>query len=55
MSTSREYDNPGRYEIVVRGRLDPMWLDWFDGFSGERRPNMARAAGPPCLAGLPER
>lgn len=23
---------PGRYEIRVRGQLDPTWTDWFDQF-----------------------
>jgi hypothetical protein len=23
----------GRYEIRVKGRLDPRWAAWFDGFS----------------------
>jgi len=33
MSNSREFDKPGRYLIVVKGRLDARWSDWFDGFS----------------------
>jgi len=38
MSTSREFDNPARYEIVLKGKLDPIWLDWFDGFRIEPCP-----------------
>lgn len=26
-------DGPGRYEIRVRGHLDPRWGEWFDGLS----------------------
>ncbi len=35
MSASREFDKPGIYEIVVKGALESIWLDWFDGFSIE--------------------
>ena len=27
------HDNPGRYEIRLRGRLDARWAAWFDGLS----------------------
>ena len=33
MSTGREFDHPARYQILVKGRLDAKWSDWFDGFS----------------------
>lgn len=39
MSTGRELDNLGIHEMMVRGRLDSMWSDWFDGFSSEPSPN----------------
>jgi hypothetical protein len=57
VSNSRELDNSGRYEIVVRGRLDPVWQDWFDGFSFEARPGdetrlCGRVADQAALHGL---
>ena len=33
MSQPRKYDHPWVYEIRVKGRIDPQWSDWFDGFS----------------------
>jgi len=33
LSTNREFDKPGRYQIRVKGDLDPIWSDWFDGLS----------------------
>ena len=32
MSTSQDRDS-GRYEIRVKGHLDPRWAAWFDGMS----------------------
>ena len=32
MSTGDQHD-PGRYEIRVKGHLDPRWAAWFDGMS----------------------
>jgi len=29
MTNVREYDQPGIYEIVVMGKLDPIWSHWF--------------------------
>jgi hypothetical protein len=29
MTKGREYDNPGIYQIRVRGKLDPRWSHWF--------------------------
>lgn len=26
------HTSPGRYEIRVRGRLEPRWATWFDGY-----------------------
>ena len=27
------HQDPGRYEIRVKGRLDPRWAAWFDGLT----------------------
>jgi hypothetical protein len=27
------YDNPGRYEIRLKGHLDSSWAAWFDGLA----------------------
>jgi len=27
------HQNPGRYEIRVKGHLDPRWAAWFDGLT----------------------
>ncbi len=32
MSTGH-HDNPGRYEIRLKGRLDSRWAAWFDGLT----------------------
>lgn len=29
----REYDRAAIYQIRVKGKLDPAWSDWFDGFT----------------------
>ena len=29
----REYDRAAIYQIRVKGKLDPTWSDWFDGFT----------------------
>lgn len=39
MTTSREFDKPGTYHILVKGNLDAQWSDWFDGFCIEPQPN----------------
>ena len=28
-----DHDEPGLYEIRVKGHLGPQWSDWFDGFT----------------------
>jgi hypothetical protein len=28
-----QHDNPGRYEIRLKGRLDTRWAAWFDGLT----------------------
>ena len=32
MAEGNEYDQPGRYEIRVKGKLGDMWSEWFDDF-----------------------
>jgi hypothetical protein len=27
------FDRPATYQIVVKGRLDPGWTEWFDGLT----------------------
>ena len=29
MTNGRAYDRPAVYEILVRGKLDPIWSRWF--------------------------
>ena len=29
----REYEGEAIYHIRVKGKLDPTWSDWFDGFT----------------------
>ena len=33
MPADPRYENAAIYHIRVKGTLDPMWSDWFDGFS----------------------
>ncbi len=33
MSKGWNYERRTMYQIRVKGRLDPTWSDWFDGFS----------------------
>ena len=33
MTHGREFDKQGIYQIRVKGTLDELWADWFDGFS----------------------
>jgi len=30
MSNGREFDQPGEYQIRIRGTLDEGWSDWFE-------------------------
>jgi hypothetical protein len=32
MAEGNEHDQPGRYEIRVKGKLGDMWSEWFDDF-----------------------
>jgi len=31
MSNGREFDQPGVYQVRIRGSLDGGWSDWFEG------------------------
>ena len=33
MGNIRKYDQPCIHDIKVRGRIDPKWVDWFDGLT----------------------
>lgn len=33
------YDEPGLYEIRIKGHLDNRWADWFDGLTITREEN----------------
>lgn len=33
MKNGRDYDKPASYLIRIQGMLDPIWSDWFDGFT----------------------
>ena len=46
MANGREYDKPAVYQIRVKGNLEPMWSDWFDGLTITQP-----AAGETLLAG----
>jgi hypothetical protein len=39
MTNGREFSQPARYQITVKGSLERTWSEWFDGFS------MAQSAG----------
>jgi len=32
-TASEDYDQPGLYEIRLKGHLDNRWADWFDGLT----------------------
>jgi hypothetical protein len=57
MANGREFSKPAIYEIRVKGNLDPVWADWFDGFTVTRQANdETMLTGPvpdqPALHGL---
>ena len=33
MSNGREFDQPGVYQVRIRGSLDEGWSDWFEGLA----------------------
>jgi len=39
MTNGREFSKPAIYEIRVKGNLEPVWADWFDGFTVTRQAN----------------
>ena len=39
MANGREFSKPAIYEIRVKGNLEPVWADWFDGFTVTRQAN----------------
>ena len=42
-----DYDEPGLYEIRIKGHLDNRWADWFDGLTITREDNgETRLIGP---------
>ncbi len=32
-ATTTEHDEPGRYEIRIKGHLDDRWADWLEGLT----------------------
>jgi hypothetical protein len=57
MTNGREFSKPAIYEIRVKGNLEPMWADWFDGFTVTRQANdetvlTGQVADQPALHGL---
>jgi hypothetical protein len=57
MANGREFSKPAIYEIRVKGNLEPVWADWFDGFTVTRQANdETMLTGPvpdqPALHGL---
>ncbi|MFN8379818.1 MAG: hypothetical protein U0452_14225 [Anaerolineae bacterium] len=42
-----DYDEPGHYEIRIRGLLDDRWAEWFDGLDLARQ-----ASGETVLSGM---
>ena len=39
MTNGHESSQPARYQITVKGSLDPKWSAWFDGFAVLRGEN----------------
>ena len=38
-SSTEEHDEPGLYEIRIKGHLDDRWADWFEGLTITRETN----------------
>jgi hypothetical protein len=38
-TATEDYDEPGLYEIRIKGHLDNRWADWFDGLTITREEN----------------
>lgn len=46
-TATSDYDQPGLYEIRIKGHLDNRWADWFDGLTITREENgETRLIGP---------
>ena len=46
-TVTSDYDQPGLYEIRIKGHLDNRWADWFDGLTITREENgETRLIGP---------
>lgn len=46
-ASTGDYDEPGLYEIRLKGHLDHRWVDWFDGLTITREDNgETRLTGP---------
>ena len=57
MANCREFDEPALYHITVKGKLDPKWSDWFDGFTLTQQGNdetllTGQVTDQPALHGL---
>jgi hypothetical protein len=46
MSNGSNYEKPTIYQICIKGKLDPIWSDWFDGFSISQMENKTVLTGP---------
>jgi hypothetical protein len=46
MSNGSNYERPAIYQICIKGKLDPIWSDWFDGFSISQMENETVLTGP---------
>ena len=38
-TATEDYDQPGLYEIRIKGHLDKQWADWFNGLTSTREEN----------------
>ena len=38
-ASTEDHDEPGRYEIRLKGHLDDKWADWFEGLAITREDN----------------
>ena len=38
-TSAGDHDQPGRYEIRIKGHLDDKWADWFEGLTITRADN----------------
>src|SRR4029434_10692949 len=38
-ASTEDHDEPGRYELRLKGHLDDKWADWFDGLTITRSDN----------------